>query len=234
MEKNKKEIEKKSKKEKKGLWFLSLWLLIFILFLFLFSSFVIDRYLPFFAKYFSSQWGILVFIIALILEVVFAPVSAIPFIPIVTSLYGWVSSGFATLIGWSIGSLIAFFIGRRYGINVLEKSNTLKKIHSMEKIIPRHHMFFGTILLRLALPIDILSYGLGIFTKMDWRVYFLASMLGYAPISFLLAYMGAIDFRIQAVLLLFSFTLIMGIVFLIYKDQKVKEKLIEKWNKEFE
>ena len=69
---------------------------------------------------------------------------------------------------------------------------------------------------------------------MEWKRYLLASIIGFAPLSFLLAYLGEINYKMQLALVLSGLLLILGIALLIYDDKKVRLKLIDEWNKEFE
>jgi uncharacterized membrane protein YdjX (TVP38/TMEM64 family) len=46
------------------------------------------------------------------------------------------------------------------------------------------------VLVRVVLPMDVISYVLGLFTDMGWAKYMLATALGLTPSAFLLAYLG--------------------------------------------
>ena len=50
--------------------------------------------------------------------------------------------------------------------------------------------FVTIVMLRLVLPVDVLSYALGLFTFVSYSVYIRATLLGVLWFPFALAYMG--------------------------------------------
>jgi len=46
------------------------------------------------------------------------------------------------------------------------------------------------VLLRMVMPMDVISYVLGLFTDMKWSRYVVATALGVAPSAFVLAFLG--------------------------------------------
>jgi ABC-type iron transport system FetAB permease component len=52
------------------------------------------------------------------------------------------------------------------------------------------HPFWSVVLLRLVVPMDVISYVLGLFTEMTWTSYALATALGLTPAAFILTYIG--------------------------------------------
>ena len=59
----------------------------------------------------------------------------------------------------------------------------------MKRYIPQD-VFWSIVVLRLVMPMDLLSYLLGLFTHISWGKYVAATALGVTPPAFLLAYLG--------------------------------------------
>ena len=74
--------------------------------------------------------------------------------------------------------------------------------------------------MRMILPVDVLSYLLGLFSKVDLKTYTLATFIGVIPFAFILSYIGSLSFAYQLFSLFFG-----GIIFLIlfYKFKKTKK-----------
>lgn len=163
-------------------------------------------------KFFSDNklFSVFVYMLLLILEVVILPLNSYPLIPIASNLFGWIPAGIYSIIGWTIGSFIAFFIAQKYGRPILTKIISLKDVEKFEKRIPQENIFLSIILLRIFLPTDIISYALGLFTKVKKTTYTLATLIGYAPMAFAISYLGVIPFKYQVVGFIIG-----GLIFLI-------------------
>lgn len=71
-----------------------------------------------------------------------APVSATPLIPIAASAWGVATTALLSIFGWTIGSLAAFIIGRRYGLPLVQKFVSINKLEKLHKYIPRGKKFY--------------------------------------------------------------------------------------------
>lgn len=181
-----------------------------IIILFLLISFVVQTNTEFLEDSLTSDYkGILLYISITTFATVVAPISAIPLLPVAVYLWGWQYSAIFSIIGWTIGSIIAFLLARKYGINLVKKFISLEKINKYESYISKKDIFLNIILIRIILPVDILSYIIGIFTKVDLKTYALATVIGVTPFAFVLAYMGSLPIKSQ----LISFVII-SIIFL--------------------
>lgn len=169
--------------------FFSLLGMLLILSLFIIVSYFTQENLPYIQGLISNTFvGMGAYFLIVILETVLAPITIIPLIPLATGLWGWFLAGLLTLIGWTFGSLLAFFIARKGGVPLIERFVPLKKIQKVEKLILEEHLFIGIILLRILIPIDVVSYAIGLFSSVSWKKYTLASFIGFIPLSFFLAY----------------------------------------------
>lgn len=200
--------------------------LIFIIGLFIFLSYLAQNNLDFFNKYLDAGFlGMLVFIIILALSDIFVPISAIPLFPLASGIWGWVIAGILGVIGWTIGSIIAFILTRKYGIDLVKHFLPLKEIYRFEKKIPEEHLFLTVVFLRMVIPVDGVSYLVGLFTKMKLKSYTLATIIGLIPFSFVVAYIGSIPFYYEIIFLLMALVIFsIGLLIAYYKKRK-KEKL---------
>ena len=149
--------------------------------------------------YENKLLSVFIYIFFLVLEVIVLPLNSYPLVPLASSLFGWMAAAIYSLIGWTIGSFIAFFIAQKYGKPILTKIVSLKDIEKFEKRVPQENIFLSVILLRIFFPTDIVSYALGLFTKMKKTSYILATLIGYAPMAFVIAYLGVISIRYQII-----------------------------------
>lgn len=162
----------------------------------------------------SPLGGALAYIIIITIAVVIAPVSAIPILPMVSNMYGWFTAGVLSIIGWTLGGCIAFIISRKYGTRLVKKLVSVEKINKLENRIPKKNIFWSIVFLRMSIPVDILSYALGLFSNIKFRTYFLATLIGVTPFAFVLAYVGTLSFYYQlTALTVAGIIIILGIKF---------------------
>jgi uncharacterized membrane protein YdjX (TVP38/TMEM64 family) len=141
--------------------------------------------------------GMILYVLVTAFATVVAPVSALPLIPLAVSMWGWIVTGILSVIGWVIGSQIAFFIARKYGKTVIEKIISLEKIEDFEKHFSAKNIFWTVVFLRMTVPVDILSYALGLFSTMSSTSYFLATVIGVIPFAFIFSYAGSLPPGLQ-------------------------------------
>lgn len=174
--------------------------IILIIFLFVFASYIVQNNLDFFKNFIGNNYFSIVFyILILILSSVVAPIDVIFLMPIATALWGWFFAGLISLVGWTLGSALVFFLSRKYGALLIKKFISLDKIYEYEKFLPEKNMFAGVILLRIAIPIDLVSYAIGLFTKMKFIPYIFATIIGFTPLVFFLAYIGSFPIYMQMI-----------------------------------
>lgn len=65
----------------------------------------------------------------------------------------------------------------------------MERIRQMKRDVPKRP-FWTVVFFRVVLPMDVLSYVLGLFTDMRWTTYVAATALGVGPAAFVLAYLG--------------------------------------------
>jgi len=135
-------------------------------------------------------YGAFVFVMLEIISIVIAPVSTIFLIPVAAEIFGPFITALLSVLGWTIGSIIAFGIARRFGRPVLEKIVEPEKLEKYRNYITADMEFLTVLFLRAMLPVDVVSYAVGLFTSMRFGKYLLATIIGIAPFSFIYSYGG--------------------------------------------
>ena len=133
--------------------------------------------------------GVIVYILLNILDAVIAPGATLPLIPIAARAWGHVAAAVVTTVGWTTGSLVAFYIARRWGSPIVKKLTSMERVKRLRPSVPKNP-FWSVVWLRLVVPMDVISYVLGLFTEMTWPSYALATALALTPSAFILAYIG--------------------------------------------
>lgn len=158
----------------------------------------------------DSVYGMLAYVVIVVVSTVLAPVSSLPLLPVAVSLWGPVVAALLSIIGWFIGASIAYELSRRFGKDLIRKFIRIETIEKYSAEIPDGYEFAGLLLLRLSVPVDILSYALGLFTGVSRKLYYSSTLIGIIPFAFVWAYLGALDYRYQ----IFAFLLAGAVIYL--------------------
>tara|TARA_B100000745_G_scaffold219274_1_gene145989 strand:+ start:5003 stop:5641 length:639 start_codon:yes stop_codon:yes gene_type:complete len=133
-------------------------------------------------------FGIFSYIFLLIVAIVIAPISTGFLLPVAANSWGPLLTALFSLTGWTIGAVIAFVVSRKYGLRWVAHFESVKKMRDIEAAIPRQHVFWFVVLLRMAFPVEVLSYALGIFSTMSLRAFIASTIIGITPFTFLFSY----------------------------------------------
>lgn len=63
--------------------------------------------------------------------------------------------------------------------------------------LPKRYLFIAVVFLRIALPVDLLSYALGLFGVMRFWPYIIATIIGVTPFAFIFSYIADFDVLFQ-------------------------------------
>lgn len=167
---------------------------------FLIISYFVQEDIEFFKGLIGEGFsGMVIYVLLVLLAIVVAPISSIPFIPLASKLWGWKVVALLNIFSWTLGSWIVFIIARKWGVPIVRKLFSIEKINKIESKIPSENVFWSVVFLRMIVPVDVLSYALGLFSKMKVSHYFLASFLGVIPIATAFAYFGELPWIYQIV-----------------------------------
>lgn len=175
--------------------------------------------------------GVIIYVLILVFATIFAPISVTPLIPFAAVIFGFFPVVILTVIGETIGALIAFCIARKYGYPIVKKRVSVKNIHKYERLVPEKNLFLGIILLRIAIPFDFMSYILGLSGKVNLRIFISASVISFVPYAFVVAYLGFLPLHYLFLTFIFGILLFGLVIFLgLLERKKFKEKF-EGWRK---
>lgn len=205
---------------------------VFLIFIFfILSSYAVRTNLDFFREVVGIGYlGSLIYILIIIFAIVVAPISAMPLMPVASNIYGWFYGAVFTIVGWTLGSFVVFFLCRKYGIDLVKKFVSLKSIYKIESKIPKGEVFFDILLLRMIVPVDILSYALSLFTKVKFRTYAITTIIGITPFAFVWSYLGVIPLIYQ-ILGITAIVLLITLVHLLRELAKDSKKVGKKFYK---
>lgn len=133
--------------------------------------------------------GAAIYLLALVASVVLLPLSSLPLLPLATRCFGVPLTALLSAAGWWIGCLVAFQIAR-LGRGYLERVTSMAAVDRIEEKIPNDVGFGGIVVLRMILPVDVVSFALGLLKHLRFRTYATASLLGILPFSFVWSYAG--------------------------------------------
>ena len=132
--------------------------------------------------------GILIFAFLLIFTTVIAPLNSLSLVPFAAVTFGWQLTMAVLIISWTIGAVISFLFARRYGKNALHNWRVFRDAEKYSSKIPHDLSFLSLVFLRMLIPVDLLSYAIGLFTNISLFNYTLATLIGITPFSFFWAY----------------------------------------------
>lgn len=167
---------------------------------------------------FQGPSGMLLYVLGAIVATVIAPLSFLPFLPVAVALWGSFAAAILSIIAWTTGAVIAFVLAQRYGHPLVHKIVNMEKIERFEKLIPPKNIFWSVVFMRIVLPVDLLSYALGLFTEMHFGLYVLATFVGIMPFAFIFSYIVTVPIVFQIV----AFVIGLIIMFLGYRHVKKK------------
>lgn len=144
----------------------------------------------------QKELGLIAYFFITLSSTVIAPLSTLALTPVASNLWGWKEIFFISILSWQIGAIINFHIARKYGRKLLEKFVNIKKLDELNKKLYNIDQFFSIVLLRMIIPVDLLSYALGL-TKIKFKIYFWATLIGIIPFAFVFSYIGDIGNAIK-------------------------------------
>lgn len=139
--------------------------------------------------------GALVFVAVLFAATVIAPLTTLPLVPLMAPVLGPFLTALLSIIGWTLGAIVAFLIARHAGRPILSKFISLATLGKYEEYIPPHARFVTIFVLRMLVPVDVLSYALGLFSNVPLMEYTLATLFGVSWFAFAFSYLGDAAFE---------------------------------------
>lgn len=170
-----------------------------LLILFLAAGYFSQTYLDQLTRLFEGNIisGMIAYVVGATITTVIAPLSFLPVLPVAVSLWGSFVAAILSIVAWSLGSAIAFLLARRYGRPLVQHFVGEQKMQRFARFIPQKRLFIAVIFLRIVLPVDLLSYALGLLGVMRFWSYMVATVIGLIPFAFGFSYLADLDIRYQ-------------------------------------
>lgn len=146
----------------------------------------------------TGNFGWILYVFIVFIAIVIAPISATPLLPVAAALWGPAQAAFLSIAGWTLGAVVAFIIARRYSRSLVTRLVLIEKAREIADRLPERNLFFAVIFFRMIIPVDILSYALGLFTDMPLWLYSVATLIGVTPFAFVFAYASTLPIVYQA------------------------------------
>lgn len=164
--------------------------------------------------------GMVLYVLLGVVAVVIAPISTFPLLPVAVSLWGpfWAAS--LSIIGWTLGSVIAFVLARRYGKPIVERFADVSEVERLVGVMPKENLFLTLTFLRIAVPVDIFSYAVGLFVPVSVGVFVLSTLVGVSPFAFIFSYAVTKSIWYQVAVVAVSVCVAVGAYYLVKQFKK--------------
>ena len=201
-----------------------LWSLVATVALFVLVTYLVGRYQLFFTAVLGGGgiWGMALFTILAVVSVVVPPVNSIVLTPIASAAYGVVPTALLSILGWTVGSMLAFYIARVYGEHIVRHFPSLARSSHIERLVSERYIFWSVVFLKMTFPVDILSYALGFFSRISFSLYFWATVVGITPFAFVFASLGGLSTKTQLLVIGVSSALFLPYWYFMARRKKVE------------
>ena len=133
--------------------------------------------------------GVVMFILLAAFSAMLSLFTSIPTLPFAVVVWGKMLTFTFLLIGWIIGAIVSYAIGR-YGLHfIFRRLLPIGKIESYRKKLSEHSQFILVVLFRLALPAEVTGLVLGSL-RYNFIKYMLASVISEVPFAVVSVYAG--------------------------------------------
>lgn len=172
---------------------------VLIFFLFVAASYFSQAYFDTLTELLGeySVLGMFMYVIGATVATIIAPLSFLPILPVAVALWGSFIAAILSILAWSIGAAVAFLLARRYGRPLIRHLVGERKMEYISGFLPKKYLFIAVVFLRMAFPVDLLSYALGLFGIMRFWPYMGATIVGITPFAFVFSYLADVDIRFQ-------------------------------------
>jgi len=136
----------------------------------------------------AGTLGPFAYVILTALAIIVAPLGFGFLIPVAAQAFGPLIAALYSILGWTIGSVVVWFLMRRYAKVYVQDTKVVTYITQLEKAASPTRWYITILLLRVALPVDVLSYALGLGSSISFRPYLVTTIVGVTPFAILSSY----------------------------------------------
>jgi len=148
-------------------------------------------------------WGMVVFVLLAVVSAMFVFVSSVALIPVAIYAWGPVVCAVLLWVGWFLGGVVAYGVGRWLGRPVVNRLVRPETIARYEGYAHRTSAFVPIVLLQLAIPSDTAGYLFGL-ARVPLALYLTALAVAEVPFAVGAVYLGTsfLERRLYRLLLL--------------------------------
>ena len=168
----------------------------------------------------AGWMGVLSYVTIMAASIIVAPLGTGFLLPVGANSYGPFLTAVYSIVGWTIGSMIAFWIARRFGSQVAKYQTFIQRIQHYEKAMPRYRFYTIIVLFRMALPVDVVSYVLGFSSTLKYSAFFVTTLIGVTPLTFMFTYAAISTVRIQILVGVITTVIFFIGLYFAYKEYK--------------
>lgn len=167
------------------------WVLFLAFFIALAVVFVLDDPLTYLRTLFVDNNFFIssfTYTVVLAISVIVSPFSIAPTVPFVAKILSPPVTFMLTVIGWGIGSSIAFFIARKGGRGWIQRVYPIDRVEQNNSKIPKDPSTRTLLLVRMFTNTDNFSYHMGLKNKITFPNFLLISIASSLPAAFIFSY----------------------------------------------
>ncbi|TSC61631.1 MAG: hypothetical protein G01um101448_630 [Parcubacteria group bacterium Gr01-1014_48] len=143
-------------------------------------------------------WGMLFYVFSISTIALIPLATTLPFVPVAVVVWGKAVASILTLIAWLMSSSVAFIVARRFGRKIIARWVPMEHILNFHHLVPKGNLLMAVFLFGLfGAPTDLLSYVVGLFTKLEYRQFISMFVLGLVPFVIFLTYTATLSFVYQ-------------------------------------
>jgi uncharacterized membrane protein YdjX (TVP38/TMEM64 family) len=145
-----------------------------------------------------AAWAVALFVASSALAVLVPVASNLPLVPLLVPAFGpWWTAAWL-LLGWLLGAVASFALGRAARQAVLRWLPSVQRHADIDRLIHPRHRLISLVALRMTFPVDVLSYALGLFSRLTtWPQVAYSTLFGAAPFALLFAWFPALSAPVQ-------------------------------------
>jgi len=177
---------------------------------------------PLFARH--SVTGALLFVAFAALSAILVFFSSVLLVPVGVRTWGEVGCFLLLWLGWFLGGLVTYNVGRHLGRPVVRRMLTEDKMARYERFIPRGGSFLTATLVQLALPSDVSGYFFGLLGYQA-RVYLGALACAELPYALGTVFLGSAFIRREYGLLLSASAVAIAVLVLLRQHRRRQTRL---------
>jgi len=173
----------------------------------------------------QAGWvGVASYILVMAASIIFAPLGTGFLLPVAANTYGPLLTVVYSILGWTICSMISFWIARRLGSRIVKYQTFIDRMHYYEKAMPRYRFYVIVILFRMALPVDVISYVLGFASTISYFMFFVTTVIGITPLTLLFAYSATSTVIMQTTVSIIASVVFFVAMYFVYQEYLIQDK----------